>query len=80
MLASLPFTSLSFKSKLENVNNAQTLRFGLVTDVHKDLVPDANQRLEEFIDKAISREVDMVIQLGERYISNKKFSKDLYEA
>ena len=65
LLASLPFTSLSFKANAESKKNTQTLRFGLVADVHKDLIPDANERLEEFIDKAISREVDMVIQLGD---------------
>lgn len=65
LLASLPFTSLSFKANAECKKNTQTLRFGLVADVHKDLIPDANERLEEFIDKSISREVDIVIQLGD---------------
>ena len=65
LLASLLITSLSFKANAASKKNAQTLRFGLVADVHKDLIPDANQRLEEFIDKAISREVDMLIQLGD---------------
>ncbi|WP_339926452.1 metallophosphoesterase [uncultured Cyclobacterium sp.] len=72
LLAALPFTSLSFKTNAASANNAKTLRFGLVADVHKDLIPDANQRLEEFIDKAITREVDMVIQLGDFCMGDSK--------
>lgn len=36
-----------------------------MADVHKDLVPDANWRLEKFIKEAQRREVDFIIQLGD---------------
>ena len=39
--------------------------FGIVADVHKDLVPDADQRLEAFINEAKNREIDLIIQLGD---------------
>ncbi len=41
------------------------LTVGIVADAHKDLMPDADQRLETFISEAIDREVDMIIQLGD---------------
>ena len=61
--ALLPQTVLSFNpiSKTSTSN----LRFGIVADVHKDLMPDADDRLKTFIDEAITREVDFVIQLGD---------------
>ena len=31
---------------------AKTVTFGLVADVHKDLMPDADDRLETFIEEA----------------------------
>ncbi|MGX1930940.1 metallophosphoesterase family protein [Flagellimonas sp. 2504JD4-2] len=54
---------LSFKPSLEI--NARSLRFGIVADVHKDLMPDADERLEKFITEAINREVDFIIQMGD---------------
>ena len=41
------------------------LRFGIIADVHKDLMPDANDRLEDFIVKATELDLDFVIQLGD---------------
>lgn len=61
-LTLLPFTSLSFTAK---ANQEEILRFGIVADVHKDLMPDADQRLEQFIEKANAKKVDMIIQLGD---------------
>ena len=72
LLAGLPFTSLSFKAYATNEAENQKLRFGLVADVHKDLIPDANQRLEKFIDKSINSELDMVIQLGDFCMADHK--------
>lgn len=72
LLAGLPFTSLSFKANATNKTKDQILRFGLVADVHKDLIPDANQRLETFIDKSINQDVDMVIQLGDFCMADNK--------
>ena len=59
----LPHTMLSFAPS-PTYNNS-VLNFGIVADVHKDLMPDANARLEQFITKAIEREVDFIIQLGD---------------
>jgi hypothetical protein len=65
-LSLLPFTTtLSFNAKARDRINLASICFGIVADVHKDLVPDADQRLEQFIDKARQREVDMIIQLGD---------------
>ncbi|MCW1887231.1 metallophosphoesterase [Luteolibacter flavescens] len=41
------------------------LRIGLISDVHKDLVPDADERLKAFIDKMNAESVDAVMQLGD---------------
>ena len=62
--ASLPTTMLSFKSLELSGNTSKKLKFGIVADVHKDLMPDANDRLEKFVTEAINRNVDFVIQLG----------------
>ncbi|QJE94956.1 metallophosphoesterase family protein [Luteolibacter luteus] len=41
------------------------LRIGLIADIHKDLVPDADERLKAFIDAMNLEKVDAVIQLGD---------------
>ncbi len=41
------------------------LKFGIVADVHKDLMPDADERLSKFIESAKRREVDFILQLGD---------------
>ncbi|MFT4758005.1 MAG: hypothetical protein ACI91R_002666 [Vicingaceae bacterium] len=59
----VPSTVLSFTPSINKVNKKIT--FGLVADVHKDLMPDANKRLEVFIEQAQKREVDFIIQMGD---------------
>ena len=44
---------------------APTVRFGVCTDVHKDLVPDADERLAAFIREASKRKLDFIVQLGD---------------
>ncbi len=61
----LPTTALSFKSSISSLESSAILKFGIVADVHKDLMPDANERLEKFISSAIAKEVDFIIQLGD---------------
>ncbi len=56
-------TLLSFKPSIKE--NNKPLRFGIVADVHKDLMPDADARLEKFISEAIDRQVDFIIQMGD---------------
>ena len=36
-----------------------------MADVHKNQMPDANERLEKFIASAITKEVDFIILLGD---------------
>lgn len=57
----LPQPILNFTS----FSNADTLTFGLVTDVHHGMIPDTQSRLEEFIEQAQAKEVDFIIQLGD---------------
>lgn len=63
------FTSLAFS--LGSLNScfpekkAGKLRFGVIADVHKDSVPDAEQRLAAFIDEANREKPDFIIQLGD---------------
>ena len=44
---------------------AQSVKFAVCTDVHKDIMYDADERLQTFIDRATSEKVDFVIQLGD---------------
>lgn len=41
------------------------LRIGLITDVHKDLVPDADERLKAFVDAMTAEKADALIELGD---------------
>ncbi|WP_117879664.1 metallophosphoesterase family protein [Aureibaculum luteum] len=71
-------TLLSFTPSIKNNTTDKTLNFGIVTDVHKDLMPDANQRLETFIHQAQERNVDFIIQMGDFCMAetkNKDFLK-----
>lgn len=74
----LPQTTLAFEPVLSTDSADEVLRFGIVTDVHKDLMPDADKRLETFIEKAIEREADFIIQMGDFCMAepkNKDFLK-----
>lgn len=63
MMAPGPLLSFTPVASLEGT--AKHLQFGIVTDVHKDLMPDADKRLAAFIDKAIDKNVDFIIQMGD---------------
>ena len=41
------------------------LSFGVMADVHADLIPDKMERLEKFIDQAVAKDVDLIVQLGD---------------
>lgn len=43
----------------------ETVRFGICTDVHKDIMHNADSRLRAFIGRMNREEVDFVIQLGD---------------
>lgn len=42
-----------------------SIRFGLIADVHKDIMHDASDRLQAFIDEAGQRQLDFIMQLGD---------------
>jgi len=42
-----------------------TVTFAVCTDVHKDIMHDADERLQAFIDTATKENVDFIIQLGD---------------
>jgi predicted MPP superfamily phosphohydrolase len=74
----LPSTLLSFTPGISSEKKAKKLNFGIVTDVHKDLMPDADKRLESFIHQAQERDVDFIIQMGDFCMAetkNKHFLK-----
>jgi calcineurin-like phosphoesterase family protein len=41
------------------------VRFGICTDVHKDIMHDADDRIGSFIEEASGRDLDFIIQLGD---------------
>lgn len=43
----------------------ETVKFAVCTDVHQDLIHDAEQRLSEFISSSEDNNVDYIIQLGD---------------
>ena len=43
----------------------QKITFGVIADVHKDRVDDADERLSTFVQDATDRNVDFIIQLGD---------------
>lgn len=48
------------------------LRFGLIADVHKDIIHDADERLQTFIDEAQKRPLDFILQLGDFCIPDER--------
>jgi 3',5'-cyclic AMP phosphodiesterase CpdA len=53
-----------------------SVRFGICTDVHKDIMHDADERLAAYIDEAKTRDLDFIIQMGDfarPYENNKEF-------
>lgn len=70
--AIIPQTILSFTPIVGDELKNKKLTFGIVTDVHKDLIPDADKRLETFIKKANERKVDFIIQLGDFCMAEEK--------
>lgn len=68
----LAFTALAFEPSSVLKSGADILRFGIISDVHKDLMPDANERLQKFIEKASKENVDFIIQLGDFCMGDSK--------
>lgn len=61
-----------------NKKKHQAIRFGMIADVHQDIIPDGEKRLEDFLEAAKKRAVDFIIQMGdfcEVRAQNKNFIK-----
>ena len=43
----------------------RVVRFGVCTDVHKDIMHDADRRLQVFVDEMKNEDVDFIIELGD---------------
>ena len=71
-LATWPTSMLSFTPSITAQDTGKVLNFGIMADVHKDLMPDADTRLERFIVEANHRKVDFIIQLGDFCMADKK--------
>ncbi|NOY43002.1 MAG: alkaline phosphatase [Planctomycetes bacterium] len=52
-------------SSFAKTDTDSLLRFGVIADVHKDLVYDADERLRVFIDEMTRQKVDFILQLGD---------------
>lgn len=64
LMLSLPlFSSCRFTT--DDSVNSSALTFGIVADIHADLIPDKMERLESFIETATQKDVDFIIQLGD---------------
>lgn len=48
-----------------NQSKDESLKFGIIADVHKDIMHDADHRLASFIEDASSTDLDFIIQLGD---------------
>ncbi len=46
-------------------SNDRPLRFGVIADVHKDIMHDADERLAAFIESMNQAKVDFIVQLGD---------------
>jgi 3',5'-cyclic-AMP phosphodiesterase len=46
--------------------------FGLITDLHQDIVPDGKDRLQAFLAAAKSKKVDALIQMGDFAVPSKQ--------
>ncbi len=60
----------------------KTIRFGMSTDIHKDIMFDADERLKTFMDDMATRNLDFVIDLGDFCVPrerNKGF-RDLFHS
>ncbi|MCE4566974.1 metallophosphoesterase [Maribellus sp. CM-23] len=59
-----------------NKGSKHKIRFGVCADVHKDIMHDADERLQAFINKASEKKTDFIIQMGDfcrPYEQNKEF-------
>lgn len=41
------------------------MKFAVFTDLHYDVIPDGDRRLDEFINKVKEEKIDFIIELGD---------------
>ena len=58
-------TLLLPKTSYANSDATQPVRFGLIADVHKDVMHDADSRLKTFVKAMTEQDVDFILQLGD---------------
>ena len=52
-------------ANLSWIGEKESIRFGIVADAHQDLMPDVEQRMEQFIESSTKANSDFIIQLGD---------------
>lgn len=55
----------SYSLPLWAAPGAKKIRIGLITDIHKDVIHDADERLQVFLDAMKREKVDAIMQLGD---------------
>lgn len=63
LATTLSFAPFGLSAKERKRGSAIT--FGVISDVHQDIMFDAEERLQSFLDEAKSKKVDFVIELGD---------------
>jgi 3',5'-cyclic AMP phosphodiesterase CpdA len=56
---------LQVNARLSSKAKKESLKFSLCADVHKDIMHDADTRLQAFIEDATENELDFIMQLGD---------------
>ena len=56
---SVPFSFQSWKQPSSEVT------LGMIADVHQDLIPDGEERLQSFVSESMTRKLDFIIQMGD---------------
>ena len=60
----LPFNSCCTTTP-KIAQQERPLTFGIIADPHADLIPDKMERLAKFMEQAIAKKVDFIVQLGD---------------
>ncbi|MDA1165717.1 MAG: twin-arginine translocation signal domain-containing protein [Planctomycetota bacterium] len=69
--AGIGAVTLSWRGRAASAAAAaqKPVRFGVVSDVHKDVMHDADERLTVFVKEMQKERPDFVIQMGDFYVS-----------
>ncbi len=74
-IAVLPF-DVSAKKIINNPG--KRVRFGIITDVHNDVMHDGEYRLRTFLNAAKNKDLDFIIQLGD-FCQPKEANKEFFD-